>query len=205
MTRSELYYRESRHESFPPKHRTNQPQPSGSLNEDTAQRIVTFYTSGHSIESITREVGRARHLIVYLLQSRGVFGNCRTEPDREEPKVESPAVEEQKKKLVIKERKLDPVADKGPEPKIEVQAAPRKATRIRKSKAPEQLKSVAIEKPKAELPAAEKAPVTGRWSPQVVDALVEVVTQSEVNPGMSLDEVKTMVSGLRRKVPKRKG
>jgi hypothetical protein len=188
MKHTELYYREPRHESFPPRHRTTQPQPSGSLNEDTTQRILTLYTSGQSVESITREVGRARHLIVHLLQSRGVFGNCGLEPVREEPKVESPPVEELKEELFIEQRKLGPVADKGPEPKIKVEAAPRKTTRIRKSKSPAQLKSVIIENPKVKPHAAEKAPVTGRWSPQVVDALLKVVAQSEIDPEMSIGE-----------------
>jgi hypothetical protein len=199
MKRTELYYREPRHESFPPRHRTNQPQPSGSLNEGTEQRILSLYTSGQSIETITREVGRARHLVVHTLQSRGVFGNHRTEPVREEPKVESVAAEEQKKKLVIEERKLDPVADKGSEPEIEVVEPPRKATRIRKSKSPAQLKSVIVDKPKAKPLVAEKAPVKGRWSPQVVDALLKVVAQPGINSEMSMEEVKRMVSGSRPK------
>lgn len=93
---------------------------------------------------------------------------------------------------------MDPVVDKGSEPKIEVEEPPRKATRIRKPKSPAQLKTVIIEKTKAKPPAAEKAPVTGRWSPQVANALFKAAGQSKINPGMSMEEVKKMVAGSKR-------
>jgi hypothetical protein len=174
-------------------------QPSGSINEDTQQRIVMLYNSGQSIESITREVGRARHLVVHTLQSRGVFGTRRTKPDYEESRNEPLAVEDLKEELIIEERKLDPVAVEGSEPEIAIDETSRKMTRLRKSKAPAQLKSVIVEKPKVKPHAAEKASVTGRWSPQVVDALLRVVALSEIDPEMSIGEVKRMVSGARHK------
>ena len=75
------------------------------MTEDTEQRIVRLYTCGQSIESITKEVGRARHLVVHILQSKGVFANRRTETDRGESRTELPVVEELKEKLVNEERK----------------------------------------------------------------------------------------------------
>jgi hypothetical protein len=198
MKRSELYYREPRNEPFQPRSRTTQPK--GSLNEDVEQRIVTLYTSGQSIESITREVGRARHLVVHILQSRGVFGNRGMEPDRVESRTESDAVEELEEQLVAEDQlELQVVTDKTPEAQVAVKEPSRKMTRLRKSKAPEQLKSVTIEKPKARLPAAGKAQVSGRWSPPVVDALLKVVAQSEIDPEMSMEEVMRMLSGAKRK------
>jgi hypothetical protein len=199
MKHTELYYREPRHESFPPRHRTTQPKPMGSLNAEAEERIVMLYASGQSIETITREVGRARHLIVHLLQSRGVFGKRRTEPVREEPWIGSVAAEEQKKTIAVKELELDPVAVEESEPEIAIEKPSRKVTRLRKSKAPVQLKSVIVEKPKVKPPVAEKVPVTDRWSPQVVDALFKVAAQSEIDPEMSIGEVKRIVSGARQK------
>jgi hypothetical protein len=99
MKQVELSYRKPRDESFQPSCRTNR-KASGSVGEDTVQRIVKLYNGGQSIESVTREVGRARHVVVHVLQSRGVFGNRPTEPDLKESRTGAPIVEESKEELV---------------------------------------------------------------------------------------------------------
>lgn len=74
MKQFELYYQRPWDESFQPRHFTSQ-KPSGSIGEDAAQRVARLYSSGQSIESIGKEVGRARHFIVHVLQSKGLYGN----------------------------------------------------------------------------------------------------------------------------------
>jgi hypothetical protein len=194
MKRSELHYRTPRNESFPSRHRTSQPQPSGSVNDDTENRIVMLYNSGQSIEAVTREVGRARHLIVHILQTRGVFGNRQPEPIGEESRNELLAVEDIKEELVIEEPNPAPLAVNRPGHEIDVEEPPRKVKSVRRPKSPEPLKSVTAEKPRPKPPAVNKTQHTGRWSPLVVDALCKVATQLDLNPGMSLEEVHKMVS-----------
>jgi hypothetical protein len=71
MRQSEIHYRQN---DCLPRFLTNQP----SLDNETEKRIVMLYTSGQSIESITREVCRARHRVVHILQARGIFGISQT-------------------------------------------------------------------------------------------------------------------------------
>jgi hypothetical protein len=78
MKRSTLPYGESLHKSNPVRYGATRPK-AGSLNEEMEQRIVMLHASGQSVASITREVGRARHLIVHILQSRGVFASSQAE------------------------------------------------------------------------------------------------------------------------------
>ena len=140
MNQFELYDRKPRNESSQPRYRTNQPKAWGSMNEGTQQRIVMLYTDGQSIESITKEVGRARHLVVHVLQSKGVFGNRRTEPDHEESRTESPVVAELNEELVNEEREPETSAVKGSEPERVVEESPRKTKPLRASKSPGKLK-----------------------------------------------------------------
>jgi hypothetical protein len=198
MKQIEPYYRKTRNETFPPRNRTNQPKAWGSLNEDTEQRIVMLYTNGQSIESITKEVGRARYLVVHVLQSRGVFGNCRTEPDREVSRIESIVVEDVKEELVIDKRKPESIALKARESQIAMEEPPGKVKRFRKSKSSEQLKSLTVEKQIPKPPGLEKSSVKDRWSPLLVDVLCKVVAQHDLNTGMTLEDVQRMVSGSKR-------
>jgi hypothetical protein len=168
------------------------------MNVDTEQRIVMLYTCGQSIESITKEVGRARYLVVHVLQSKGVFGNHRTEPDREKSSTESPVVEELKEELVNEERKLETLAAKRSEPESVVEEPTRKAKPLRRSKSPGKLRSISAAKTRPKPFGGEKTPVTSRWSPMVLDALHKVVGQHDINPDMSLQEVQKMVSKSKR-------
>jgi hypothetical protein len=198
MKQIELYYRKPRSESFQPRYRTNQSKAWGSMNEDTEQRIVMLYTRGQGIESITKEIGRARHIVVHILQSKGVFGNRRAEPDRVESRIVSPVVEEQKEELLNEEPKPETIGVKGSEPESVVEEPPRKAKLLRKSKPAGKLGSIPAAKMKPRPSGAEKTPVTSRWSPQVLDALHKVVEHRDFNPDMSLEEVHKMVSQSKR-------
>ncbi len=197
MRQSVQNYRKPRNESFQPGRSNYQPQAPNSLKEDAEQRIVTLYTGGQSIESITREVGRARYLVVHVLQSRGVFGNRRTEPDCEEPRTEPVAVEAmQEEEEVIKESELIAVNGLGSE--IATKEPPKKAKRVRKSKSPEQLKSLPAEKPMLKPATAEDSSIAGRWSPLLVDALYKLVEREDIDTGMTLEDVRIMVSKPKR-------
>ena len=187
-----LYYRTPRNESVQPRNRTNH-KAHGSMNEDTEKRIVALYTCGQSIESITKEVGRARYLVVHVLQSRGVFGNRGTEPDRAESRTEPPAVEKLKAEPV-NERKPDMPAVKGPETEGVVEKPPRKARPLKKCESPKKVTSSARPKPSR----PEKTPVNSRWSPPVLDALYKLVGQHDLNPDMSLEDVQKMASKSKR-------
>lgn len=198
MRQIEPYYRKTLNEAFPPRQRTNQPKAWGSLTKDIEQRIVVLYTNGQSIESITREVGRARYLVVHVLQSRGVFGNPRTEPDREESRIESIVVEDVKEELVTEKRKPESIAVKGRKSQLAVEEPPRKVKRIRKTKSSEQLMSLTFEKPIPKPAGLEKSSVKDRWSPLLVDVLCKVVTQHDLNTGMTLEDVQKMVSSSQR-------
>lgn len=193
-------YRKPGSEHFQPGYHNNQPQAPRSSKEDTEQRIVTLYTSGQSIESITREVGRARHLVVHVLQSRGVFGNRRTEPDSEEPLAEPIAAESMTEEYVIKEREPELIAVDGPGPEIATKEPPKKTTRVRKSKSPEQLQSLPAEKPMREPAAPENSSTAGQWSPLLVDALYKLVARQDIDTGMTLEDVRKMVSRPKPKV-----
>ena len=198
MRQIEPYYRKTLNEAFPPRQRTNQPKAWGSLTKDIEQRIVVLYTNGQSIESITREVGRARYLVVHVLQSRGVFGNPRTEPDREESRIESIVVEDVKEELVTEKRKPESIAVKGRKSQLAVEEPPRKVKRIRKTKSSEQSKSLTFEKPIPKPAGIEKSSVKDRWSPLLVDVLCKIVTQHDLNTGMTLEDVQKMVSSSQR-------
>jgi hypothetical protein len=159
MRQSELHHRQSYSSS------------TSQLNDKTEKRIVTLYTSGQSVDSIAREVGRARHRVVHLLQTKGVFGNGQTR--RKEPEGESIPVD-------------DPTEDlsaAGSEPEIAVQ---KPATSRRRAKAPRKA-SVSL----TDVPSAIEK--TDRWSPPVVDALCKVAVQSNLYPGKSVDEVREIV------------
>ncbi len=184
-----LHYEKPRSEHFQPGYRTNQPSPSRSLNEASEERIVTLYTSGHSIESITREVGRARHLVVHTLQSKGIFGSRRPALHAEE---------------LDSERKSDPVPDKRANQAVERAAAPpKKTTRARKPKSPNQLDAVIDEKATAKTPSTERTSSTQRWSPQVVNAMIRVASESGLSLGLSVEEVKRLASGSGHKAVRR--
>jgi len=198
MKRSELDYREHLNEPGSTRHRTNQSKPSGSLNDDTEERIVLLYTSGQSVESITREVGRARHRIVHILQARGVFGNSQTESDCKEPKHESLTVEEPKEELTLEEWRPKPPTVKGLGPEIATEEPSRKPKRSRKSESPQKLKFMATEKPRPARPAVEEPPYPDRWSPLLVETLCKVIMQLNLYPGMSLEEVHKMISDSNR-------
>ena len=195
MKQLELSYRKPRNESFQPRYPTNH-KAWGSITEDNEQRIVKLYACGQTIESITKEVGRARHLIVHVLQSKGVFANRRTEPEHEESRTEFPVVEELKEKLVNEERKPETLAVKGSEPEGAVEELPIRTKPLRKSKSAGKLRPNPITRPKSS--GAEKTPVTGRWSPQVMDALLKVVRQRDLDSDMSLEDVKKMVFKSKR-------
>ena len=105
MKEQELYYRKPRNESFSPQHRTKPPTAWGTLNGDLQDRVVMLYTSGQSIEAISREISKARHFVVHVLQSRGIFGKHGLGPDPEEPRTESDVVKQAKKQLVDEEQK----------------------------------------------------------------------------------------------------
>lgn len=207
MRQSVENYRKPRNDSFQPGYRNSQPQAQRPLKEDTEQRIVTLYTSGQSIESITKEVGRARYLVVHVLQSRGVFANRLTEPDYEAPRSESVVVEgtvvvecmdDVKEELVAKELEPELIAVTGPDPEIAANEPPRRAKRIRKTKSPEQLKSLPTENPMHKAAAPENSPVAGRWSPLLVEALYKIVGQNELDTGMTLEDVERMLSRPKR-------
>jgi hypothetical protein len=198
MKQLELYCRNPRNESFQPRYRTNQPKAWGSMNEGTEQRIAMLYTWGQSIESITKEVGRARHFVVHVLQSKGVLGNHRTGPDQEKSRTDSPVVEELKQELVNEERKPETLAVKGSEPESVVGEPLRKAKPLRKSKSPRKLRSMPVAKTRPKPSGAERIPVTSRWSPVVLNALYKVVGQHDLNPDMSPEDVQKMVFKLKR-------
>ena len=198
MRQSAPQYRKPGNESFQPGYRNNQPQARGSSNNDTEQRIVTLYTNGHSVESITREVGRARHFVIHMLQSKGVFENRRTEPDFEELRIETVSVDDIKKESIIEERTPELIAVNEPGPEITTKVPHGTAKRARKSKSPAQLKSLPAEKPMPKPSAPENSSVAGRWSPLLVEALYKIVTRHDLDTGMTLEDVHKMVSRPKR-------
>ena len=198
MKRSELHYRTPRDDSYSPRHRSNQPQPRSSLNDDTEERIVMLYTSGQSVEAITREVGRARHRVVHTLQTRGVFGINLKEPIQEEPKSESFPVEVLEEAPAIEEAEPKPLAVEGAGPEIAIEETYEHPKPERKSESPRKLKPIATGIPSPASLAVGEPQVTGRWQPLVVDALCEVILRLNLYPGMSHEEVRKMVSGWNR-------
>lgn len=140
-----------------------------------------LYTSGHSIESIIREVGRARHVVVHTLQSRGVFGNRR--PDLHALELPS-------------ERKSDPVPDERANQAAEGAAAlPEETAQARKAKSPRRRKTLIEEETTAKTASTEGASDTQRWSPQVVSAMIQFASESGLSLGLSVEEVKRLTSG----------
>ncbi|MDR3568016.1 MAG: hypothetical protein P4L43_08320 [Syntrophobacteraceae bacterium] len=183
------------------------------MNEDTEQRIVALYTGGQSIESITREVGRARYLVVHVLQSKGVFGNRQIEPDCEEPLTEPVAVEDGQRvsnahSTMTVEDKTEECVIKAPapelvavnEPRLEIAAKepPKKEKRVRKAKSPEPLPSLQAKESTLKPAAPENSSPPGRWSPLLVDALYELVARQDIDTGMTLEDVRKMVSEPKR-------
>jgi hypothetical protein len=150
-----------------------------------------------SIESITREVGRARHLVVHILQSKGVFGKSPLEPGRSEFGLEPVDADSPNDRRAVAERKPEPEAV-GPQGSFTGEGHGAKARRVRRSKP--------AERPDAEIPvpsspgfpAVERPETAGTWSPLVVDALRQVVTHGTVEAGMTIEEVQRMVSNPRR-------
>ena len=194
MKRSELHFRKPANEQGSPRHGTNHSKPWNSINDATEERIMMLYASGHSIDSITREVGRARYRVVHVLQVRGVFSNSQMEPDinSEEPESKSLTVQAPEETLAD-EGQQKPLAVKGPAPEIAIEEAsgqpgPPEFELFRK------LESMATNEPGATIPLGERLQDTSRWSPVVVDAMCKVIMQLNLYPGMSLEEVQKMVS-----------
>ncbi len=168
-----------------------QSRPVKSHANETEKRIISLYTSGQSIESITREVGRARHMVVHVLQSAGVFGKNQTglgdkqlRDDPAEKNMEEPAT---------LELKPDTAAAEMPaRTKVEVPADKRPISR--NPKAGRTIKSKAAQRPNPASSPAEKPLVSGRWSPMVSDAVEKVILQFNLYPDMSSEEIRKMVS-----------
>ncbi len=194
MRQSEIHYRKAHHAPFSSGHRGNQPQPRGSAAGEVEQKIVTLYKNGQSIEAITREVGRARHLVVHILHSTGVFGTVQTTPSRDaEGSIAIPEHES-----VPEAPQSDPSDAVIPRPEVKLHKATSTVKRIRRSKP---LESSTVPAPAAAAsapPASPTARTTGKWSPLVVDALYKVVTQLETDSGMSVEELQRMVVKPRR-------
>lgn len=180
MKQVELYYQKPREEPFQARSLTNR-KLSGSIGEDTPQRVVRLHTSGQSIESITKEVGRARHYVVHVLQSKGLYGNRPTESD--DSKISARAVEEEPASEILKTEGVE---------------KPTTANSRRKQKLSTKPKDRAKTQPK--VPKTRKTPVTGRWSPPVLSALCKVVGQHDLATDMSLEEVQKLALRSKRKV-----
>jgi hypothetical protein len=168
------------------------------LNDDTEERIVMLYTSGQSVEAITREVGRARHRVVHTLQTRGVFGINQKESIQEEPKSESLPVEVLEEAPAIEEVEPKPLAVEGAGPEIAIEETCEHPKPERESELPRKLKPIATGIPRSAPPPVEEPQVSGRWLPLVADALCEVIMRLNLYPGMSPEEVHKMVSGWNR-------
>lgn len=197
MKRNELHYRKVHRDSFAPPNQSHQPHPRGSANADIEARIVALYTDGMSIESITREVGRARHLVVHVLHSRGVFRTGPSLPDWMEPVPESVASPSSDGG--------EPLDEESTGSAVEAQATvvsrdAGSATAAR----PRRFKASKTRGPRADAnadpgrPIGAQKPAAESWSPQVVDALFEVVTQVGSDAGLSMDDVHRLVSRRRR-------
>lgn len=118
MKRSEFPYQGPRNEScssrYPATTRTEHSKPRGSLNDDMEKRIVMLYTNGESVESITKEVGRARHRIVHILQARGLLANSQPGLRCKEPEDKLFASEELKEEPTIEDRTSEQFAVERP-------------------------------------------------------------------------------------------
>lgn len=154
-----------------PNYRQNYSSNTNQLNDKTEKRIVMLYTSGQSVDAIAREVGRARHRVVHLLQTKGVFGKGQTK--RDELEDEALPVDEPKEELAAAGSELEIAVEKPAASRRRVKT-PRKAP----------------VKPATVVSTVEK---TDRWSPPVVDALCKVAMQSNLYPGKSVDEVRELV------------
>lgn len=199
MNRPELNYRERQHHAFPPRHHAGPPHARGSLHEDTEQRILTLYESGWSIELIARELRRGRHLIVHILQSKGVFGKRRSGPAPEDSRGAAGAAEVRQEDPVVHEASPESTALEGAEPAAEVQGESQDRKTVRRARLTGKPNSAGVddEAPKPSKP--RKSKKSGPWSPQVVEALLKVVAERELDSGMSFQEVRKLVSGARRK------
>jgi hypothetical protein len=197
MEQFELYYRKPLDQSFQPRYLNNH-KPSGSTDENTAQRILTLYYSGQSIESITKQLGRARHFVVHVLQSKGVFGQQRSGYDSKgstsKPSVTKELMEEvlsekgKQKRPIVKRHRTESVVDE-PSEKAKL---PITSTPGRKSK------SILAAKTKLKPSSVEEMPTTGQWSPPMLDALHQILGQQDIKSDMSLEEVQKMVLKSRR-------
>ena len=166
MKQDEPYYRKPREESF--QHCNDKAW--GSMNGDTEQRILRLYNSGQSIDSITKEVGRARHVVVHVLQSKGVYGNGSTTTAQEESRPGAP-IEEPKEEPELKAESVDTPTSKS----------------LGKPKSPKNPGASAKPQPAV----APKTPVADRLSPPVLDALCQVAGQHDLSD-MSLEEVRKL-------------
>lgn len=174
-------------------------------DEVAGERIVALYEGGNSIESIARETGRARHFIVHLLQSRGIFGNRPVAVEKPAAVEETEAVEEASAVevvAVIEEAVEKPAVEPKPEPapvQAEAESAaggrPVKTVRLRKPRAPKAEKASPVEAPE---PAEPESSELTRWSPELVEALFKVATKPDLKTGVSKKEVKKMVSRPRQ-------
>ncbi len=192
MKRSELHYRYVSNDSFSPSNRTQPPRPRGSANPNIEERILSLYAEGMSVESITREVGRARHLVVHVLQSRGVFRTTPSEPVPGEPEAKGEPLTSPDAVTPIEE---DPMASAAVAPK---DAAPPAVTRPRRFRASEGRPTKPQTQADPKHRDVPRKPEGDAWSPQVVEALFEVVTKGEIDSGMSMDEVRRLVTRRRR-------
>jgi hypothetical protein len=196
MKRSEFHYQRPRSEScssrYPSTTRTEHSKPRGSLNDEMEKRIVMLYTSGESVESITKVVGRARHRIVHILQARGLLTNSQPAIPCKESEDKMSTVQEPEEEPTIEERKPEELAVERPGASITGEEPPGKPVHLGES--PPKMKSMVIEKPAPTSHAGEKPQHQVRWSPPVVDALCKVIMQHNLCPGMSLEEVHKMVS-----------
>ncbi|MCE5242438.1 MAG: hypothetical protein ABFD98_00400 [Syntrophobacteraceae bacterium] len=206
MRQIEPYYQNTRSESFQPRQYPTRQRSGGMPDEIAGERIVALYESGHSIESISRETGRARHFVVHLLQSRGIFGNRPVTVENtaaveetavvEEPSaVEAPAVvEEAAEEPAAVERKPEPAVVQA-EAESAAEERPVKKVRLRKPRTPKAEKALPVESPE---PAAPESSEQGGWSPELVEALIKVASKPDLKTGVSRKQVKKMVSKPRQ-------
>lgn len=211
MRQTEPYYQNTRSESFQPRQNPTRQRSGGMSDEVAGERIVALYESGHSIESIARETGRARHFVVHLLQSRGIFGNRPVAVENpvaveETVAVEEPsaveAVEAIQAVETVEEAAEKPAVEPKPEPapvQAEAESAagarPAKTVRLRKPRAPKAEKASPVKAPE---PAEPESSGQAGWSPELVEALFKVAAKPDLKTGVSRKEVKKMVSRPRQ-------
>lgn len=164
--------------SRPPKDR--QPRVSGPTdvlpsNEDMlSSRIVALHNQGLMPDEIAKTVGRQRHMVIYTLHRAGAHLQPKEPVSRQKPEeTHVEAVEPAVKPI------MEPVAEPAVESVVEpvVESAP--------TPAPAQVSKIRKKK-------------TGRWSEEVVQAVVQVARQS-LYPKEPEEKVKAMVEALNRR------